>query len=60
MKKKICIVTAARAEYGLLRPVINKIMRDGQLEAMVAVTGAPSFPGIWIDCQGDRKRRHCD
>ena len=44
MKKKICIVTAARAEYGLLRPVINKIMRDGQLEAMVAVTGAHLSP----------------
>lgn len=44
MKKKICIVTATRAEYGLLRPVINKIMRNGQLEAMVAVTGAHLSP----------------
>lgn len=37
--KKICVVTATRAEYGLLRPVIEKIDKDSQLELELVVTG---------------------
>lgn len=36
---KICIVTATRAEYGLLRNLIRKIDEDGQLELCLFVTG---------------------
>lgn len=38
--KKICVVTATRAEYGLLRPLIDKIEKDSELELQLLVTGA--------------------
>ena len=38
--KKICIVTATRAEYGLLLPLIKRIHSDSELKLMLAVTGA--------------------
>lgn len=37
--KKICIVTATRAEYGLLKPLIKKISRANNLELQLVVTG---------------------
>ncbi len=38
--KKICVVTATRAEYGLLRNIIQKITDDKDLELCLFVTGA--------------------
>lgn len=38
--KKICVVTGTRAEYGLLRPVMERIKSDGELILQVIVTGA--------------------
>lgn len=40
MKKKVCIVTAARSEYGILRWVIDEVHHDEQLELQLVVTGA--------------------
>jgi GDP/UDP-N,N'-diacetylbacillosamine 2-epimerase (hydrolysing) len=37
--KKICVVTGTRAEYGLLKPVIDKIYKDSELELQLVVTG---------------------
>ena len=37
--KKICIVTGTRAEYGLLKPVIEKVYRADDMELQLAVTG---------------------
>ena len=37
--KKICVVTATRAEYGLLRNVIRRIQEDEELELCLIVTG---------------------
>lgn len=37
--KKVCIVTGTRAEYGLLKPVIDKVYRSNGLELQLAVTG---------------------
>lgn len=37
--KKICIVTGTRAEYGLLRPLIDKINKDEDIELQLVVTG---------------------
>lgn len=39
MKKKIAVVTATRAEYGLLTPVIRRITDDQDLELDLIVTG---------------------
>lgn len=38
--KKVCVVTATRAEYGLLKPVIQRIIEDSDLELCLLVTGA--------------------
>ena len=37
--KKVCIVTGTRAEYGLLRPVIDKVSKSDELELQLVVTG---------------------
>lgn len=37
---KICIITAARSEYGLLKWVIDGVYRDNELELQLVVTGA--------------------
>jgi GDP/UDP-N,N'-diacetylbacillosamine 2-epimerase (hydrolysing) len=38
--KKIAIITATRAEYGLLRPLIELVNNDPELELQLFVTGA--------------------
>ena len=40
MKNKVCIVTAARSEYGVLRWVIDEVYNDTELELQLVVTGA--------------------
>lgn len=37
--KKICIVTGTRAEYGLLKPIIEKVHNSNSLELQLVVTG---------------------
>lgn len=39
MKKKIAIITATRAEYGLLYPLIIELLKDEEFECDVLVTG---------------------
>lgn len=38
--KKVCVVTAARSEYGLMRWIIDSIYHDESLELQLVVTGA--------------------
>ena len=42
--KKLVIVTATRAEYGLLSPIIKKFNTDNDIDVRVAVTGAHLSP----------------
>ena len=37
-RKKICVVTGSRAEYGLLRPLMTKIQKSGQFELRIIAT----------------------
>lgn len=37
--KKVCVVTGTRAEYGLLKPVIDKVYKSDVLELQLVVTG---------------------
>ena len=39
MKRKICIVTGTRAEYGLLKPIMQKIKEESSLSLQVIATG---------------------
>lgn len=42
--KRLVIVTATRAEYGLLAPIIKKLQKNGNVEVRLAVTGAHLSP----------------
>ncbi|MDP8213481.1 MAG: UDP-N-acetylglucosamine 2-epimerase, partial [Candidatus Zapsychrus exili] len=39
MKKKICIVTGSRAEYGLFYPLLKEIKKDSVFHLQILVTG---------------------
>lgn len=54
--KKICIVTATRAEYGLLKPIIDKIHRSEMVELKLVVTGmhlSPEFGLTYKEIEED-------
>lgn len=54
--KKICVMTATRAEYGLLRPVIQGLVRDDSFDTRVVVTGAhlsPEFGLTYKEIEAD-------
>lgn len=54
--KKICIVTATRAEYGLLKPVIDKIYHLETAELRLVVTGmhlSPEFGLTYKEIEHD-------
>lgn len=42
--KKITVLTATRAEYGLLSPIIKKFMKNPELDVRVVATGAHLSP----------------
>ena len=43
-KKSLCVVTGTRAEYGLLRPVLQKLLQSAVIEPRLVVTGAHLAP----------------
>jgi GDP/UDP-N,N'-diacetylbacillosamine 2-epimerase (hydrolysing) len=56
MRKKICILTATRAEYGLLKPIILKLKAVPEFETNVVVTGAhlsPEFGLTYKEIEND-------
>lgn len=55
-KKRICVLTATRAEYGLLKPVIVKLMAIADFDVRVAVTGmhlSPEFGLTYKEIEND-------
>lgn len=56
MKRKICVITGSRAEYGLLRPLIEEIRREKKLILQLIVTGmhlSPEFGLTYRDIEKD-------
>jgi GDP/UDP-N,N'-diacetylbacillosamine 2-epimerase (hydrolysing) len=54
--KKVCVVTGSRADYGLLRWVIQGINESSKLELQLVVTGmhlSPEFGLTWRDIEAD-------
>ena len=49
--RTICVVTATRAEYGLLRPVVQKLAASSTLQLQLVATGAyplrPACRFLW-------------
>ena len=39
MKRKVCVFTGTRAEYGLLRPLLVKLSNDSRIELQLVVSG---------------------
>ena len=39
MKKKVCVVTSTRADYGILVPLLRRVAQDEALELQLVVTG---------------------
>lgn len=55
--KRVCIVTGTRAEYGLLKPVIDRVHRAKDLELSLVVTGmhlSPEFGLTYREIEEDR------
>lgn len=55
-KRRICVVTGSRAEYGLLRWVIDELHTDPEIELQLVVTGmhlAPEFGLTWKEIERD-------
>jgi GDP/UDP-N,N'-diacetylbacillosamine 2-epimerase (hydrolysing) len=56
MKKKICVVTGTRAEYGILKPLLDEISRDRKLLLQLVVTGthlSPEFGLTYREIEAD-------
>lgn len=56
MKRKICVVTGTRAEYGLLRWVMQGIKDDPELQLQIIVTGmhlSPTFGLTYKEIEKD-------
>ena len=56
MKKIISILTATRAEYGLLKPIINKLNKIDEFDIRIVVTGAhlsPEFGLTYKEIEND-------
>lgn len=54
--KKVCVVTGTRAEYGLLKPVIERISKDEELELYLIAIGAhlsPEFGLTYKEIEND-------
>jgi GDP/UDP-N,N'-diacetylbacillosamine 2-epimerase (hydrolysing) len=65
MSRRICVITGTRADYGLLRWVMQGIQDDPELELQVIATGmhlAPEFGDTWrvIETDGFRIDRKVD
>lgn len=55
-KKKICVFTGTRAEYGLLKPLMEEIKKDSELELDVVVSGmhlSPEFGLTYREIERD-------
>ncbi len=54
--KKICVITATRAEYGLLKPLVKQLMRTPGFETQLVATGAhlvESLGNTWQEIEKD-------
>lgn len=55
-RMKLCVLTAARSEYGLLRPIIQKLLRMGEFDVRIVVTGmhlSPEFGLTYREIEED-------
>lgn len=59
-RRKICVVTGTRAEYGLLTPLMKLIKDDSELELQVIVTGMHLSPEFGLTYKEIEKEFNID
>jgi GDP/UDP-N,N'-diacetylbacillosamine 2-epimerase (hydrolysing) len=55
-KRKICVVTGGRADYGLLQPIMKEIKKDNRLRLFIIATGmhlSPKFGLTYKEIEKD-------
>jgi GDP/UDP-N,N'-diacetylbacillosamine 2-epimerase (hydrolysing) len=55
-RRKICLITGSRSEYGLLRCLIKELSQDQEIDCRLIVTGshlAPEFGLTWQEIEKD-------
>jgi UDP-hydrolysing UDP-N-acetyl-D-glucosamine 2-epimerase len=55
-RRKVCVVTGSRSDYGLLRSLLVAVQQDAELQLQVLVTGmhlAPEFGSTWREIEAD-------
>ena len=56
MKRKICVVTGSRAEFGLLKKLLNILKNDDNVQLQLIVTGShlsPSFGNTYKEIENE-------
>ncbi len=56
MNRRVCVITGTRAEYGLLRLLIQRLRDDAQCELLLVATGmhlAPEFGSTYKSIEAD-------
>lgn len=56
VKRKICVITGTRAEYGLLYPLMKQIKKDSELELQIIATCmhlSPQYGSTWRNIVDD-------
>ena len=51
MSKTVCLITGSRAEYGLLKPLIDEILSDSSFTLQLLVTGSHLSPEFGLTYQ---------
>ena len=54
MKKKICVITGGRADYGLLRWLMRDLRNDSEVNLQIIATGmhlSPEFGLTYVDIE---------
>lgn len=59
MTRKVCVVTGSRAEYGLLRPILDAIRESSKLELQLVVTGMHLSPEFGLTYREIEADGHC-
>ncbi len=51
-KRKICIFTGARAEYGVLKPLIDELKKEKSIELQLIISGMHLSPEFGLTVEG--------
>lgn len=62
MRKKVCVITGTRADYGLYYPLLKRLQTEKSLDLQIVATGmhlVPQFGLTYKEIEGDGFRIRC-